>query len=95
MDPEKLKKHLEEKYLEAREEIRVINKAEKSSSSSCNITNIVMSMLAVERKTTILDIYGISFPYEALSGLIAKGMAAEKGEAASAGGQEDGGGEAA
>lgn len=81
MEPEKLKKVLEVKYLAACREIRILAKAEKSEKKSGGkITNTVMSMLAVERKKTVLDIYAVAFPDEALAALIKKGLAVEDPE---------------
>ena len=78
MEPEKLKKVLEVKYLAACREIRILAKAEKSEKKSGGkITNTVMSMLAAERKKTVLDIYAVAFPNEALAALIEKGLAVE------------------
>ncbi len=83
MEPEKLKKALEVKYLAACREIRTLAGAAKDEmKSGGKITNTVMSMLAAERKKTILDIYGLAFPNEALAALIKKGLAAEDLESA-------------
>ena len=81
MEPEKLKKVLEVKYLAACREVRILAKAEKSEKKSGGkIANTVMSMLAAERKKTVLDIYALAFPDEALAVLIKKGLAVEDPE---------------
>lgn len=92
MKPEKLKSILEETYLAACAEIRTLGKAQgEGRNSDCKIADIVMSMLAAERKKTILAIYGLAFPGEALSRLIGMGLAAEAAKAPDAEGESKGG----
>lgn len=74
---EKLKRSLEGKYLEACADIRRINQE-----TDCSVGFTVSAMLAMERKKTILEIYGETFDYKALSCLIEAGKAAEGKEGA-------------
>ena len=91
MEPERLKSILEEKYLAACAEICALGKAQgEGRNSDRKIADTVMSMLAAERKKTILAIYGLAFPGEALSRLIGMGLAVEAAKAQDAEGEGKG-----
>lgn len=78
---EKIRKILEEAYLEACEDVRAKRVAEPKN-GPVSIADTVTAMLALERKNTILNLYAKTFPYESLRRLIAAGHGTEKAKAA-------------
>ena len=78
---EKIRKILEDAYLEACEDVRA-KRAAAPKNGSISIADTVADTLALERKNTVLNLYAKVFPYESLCRLIEAGNGTEKAKAA-------------